>query len=88
MKKNIEALWMGRPIISAMPKEEQEGFSLKNREAREAYEKLEKCLDGDSISFLNKYLSLQAELNSLERKNAFVQGFSLGVKLIAEGLED
>ncbi len=88
MKKNIEALWMGRPIISSIPKEEQEIFSLKSKEARETYAKLEKCINGEGVALLNRYLSLQSDINDLERKNAFVQGFSLGVKLIAEGLED
>ena len=88
MKKNIEALWMGTPIISSVSKEDQTIISLKVKESREAYSKLEEHIGSETIELLNKYLRIQSEINDLERKNAFVQGFSLGVRLIAEGLED
>ena len=88
MKKNIEALWMGTPIISSVSKEDQTIISLKVKESREAYSKLEEHISSETIELLNKYMRIQSEINDLERKNAFVQGFSLGIRLIAEGLED
>ena len=45
-------------------------------------------MDREGMIALNRYLSIQSEVNDLERKNAFVSGFSLGVKLIVEGTED
>ena len=88
MKKNIESLWMGRPIPPTMSAEEQAIFSEKHSQSQKAYEQLEKYLDSDGKRLLLAYLSCQSTVNELERKNAFVYGFSLGVKLIAEGLEE
>ena len=88
MKKNIEALWLGKPIISSMSNEDQEIFYAKSKELKNAYVNLEGRLDSEGIKLLNQYLRLQSEINDLERKDAFVSGFSLGVKLIVEGVED
>ena len=88
MKKNIEALWMGRPIPLTLSDEEQAIFAEKRTQLRQAYSQLEKHLDGDGKRLLLEYLSKESIVNEIERKNAFVYGFSLGVKLIAEGLEE
>jgi hypothetical protein len=88
MKKNIEALWMGRPIPIELSEEEQAIFAEKRNQLRQAYSELEKYLDEESKRLLLEYLSKESVVNELERKNAFVYGFSLGVKLIAEGLEE
>ena len=88
MKKNIEALWMGRPIPIELSEEEQAIFAEKRTQLRQAYSELEKHLDEESKRLLLEYLSKESAVNELERKNAFVYGFSLGVKLIAEGLEE
>ena len=88
MKKNIEALWMGKPIPPTMSAEEQAIFSEKHSQSQKAYEQLERHLNGEGTRLLHDYLSSLSIVNDLERKNAFVYGFSLGVKLIAEGLEE
>ena len=88
MKKNIEALWMGRPIPIELSEEEQAIFAEKRTQLRQAYSELEKYLDEESKRLLLEYLSKESVVNELERKNAFVYVFSLGVKLIAEGLEE
>ena len=88
MKKNIEALWMGRPIAPSISEEDRKAFSEKSKRAGNAYDVLEKHLNSEQLRLLHEYLSLQSAVNDIERKNAFVYGFSLGVKLIAEGLEE
>ena len=88
MKKNIEALWNGRPIPPSMSDEDQAIFSDKSSKAKKAYNALEMHLDSEAKRLLLEYLSMQSVVNDLERKSAFVYGFSLGVKLITEGLEE
>ena len=88
MKKNIEALWMGRPISPEVSPEDQAIFSEKFNQLKAAYSALEKRLGSEELVLLNRYLNAQSEVNNLERKSAFVYGFSLAVKLMSEGLNE
>ena len=88
MKKNIEALWTGAPIIVDMSEEDQAIFSEKSRELRKAHTALEKTMDAEQTALLKKYMDLQSIVNDLERKNAFVSGFSLGVRLIIDAVDE
>lgn len=88
MKKNIEALWMGKPIPPKASPEEDRLVGEKMAEMRTAYSKLEAQMNPESKRTFDEYVKLQSEINTLEQRSAFVYGFSLGVKLICEGLED
>ena len=88
MKKNIEALWMGRPIPPKPSQEEDQLFSEKMAQLRNLHSRLESQMPPETKRVLDEYIKIQSELNSMEQKSSFVYGFSLGVKLIAEGLEE
>ena len=88
MKKNIEALWTGRPIPPTISEEENRLFSEKMVEMRNLYSRLESQMTPETKRLFDEYTKIQSDLNSLENKSSFVYGFSLGVKLIAEGLEN
>ena len=88
MKKNIEALWMGRPISPEVSPEDRAIFSEKFNQLKAAYSALEKRLGSEELVLLNRYLNAHSEVNNLERKSAFVYGFSLAVKLMSEGLNE
>ena len=88
MKKNIEALWMGRPIPPSFSDEDQEIFNENVKKTREALSAIERQLTVEERKLLREYMSLQASVNDMERKNAFVYGFSLAVKLMSEGLNE
>ena len=88
MKRNIEALWTGTPITVDMSEEDQAIFSKKSRELRKAYATLEENIDAEQAALLQKYMDLQSTVNDFERKNAFVSGFSLGVRLIIEAVDE
>ena len=88
MKKNIEALWMGRPIPPEVSPEDQAIFSEKFNQLKAAYSALEKRLGSEELALLNRYLNAHSEVNNIERKSAFVYGFSLAVKLMSEGLNE
>ena len=88
MKKNIEALWMGRPIPPTISQEENQLFSEKMAQMRNLYSRLEIQMTPETKRLFDEYTKIQSDLNSIENKNSFVYGFSLGVRLIAEGLEE
>ena len=87
-KKNIEAIWMGRAILPYTSEDDEKLITQKVNEARNNYRELELLISSEAKEALNKYLVSQQSVDDLERKNAFITGFSLGVKLVVEGLED
>ncbi len=86
-KKSIESLWMGTPDIS-FDSSQEEVVVKKIHEARKCYIELENAVNDDAKELLHKYINVQSTVNDLEKKNSFVAGFRLGVRLVVESIED
>jgi len=84
MQSTLIKLWNGNIVpcdeITAHSQEIGELFELLERNQNN----LEAHLDIHGKESLKKWLDCQDELNGLECEDAFVKGFSLGVKFLVE----
>ena len=87
MKETIFDLWYGNitPSESSGTKTPEIKRYMENLDA--TYEKLKKVLEEKEIRLLNEHMDNYGFLYSEYTAQAFVEGFSLGVKLINEALK-
>lgn len=84
MLTKTEELWYGNIAPLEEPMRQQERakslFSLLDRHRKTLLD----CLSKDGQEVFVKYEDAYRELSNVENEDAFVKGFSLGVRLIAE----
>jgi hypothetical protein len=87
MKETIFDLWYGNinPLESSGTKTPEIKRIL--NESEESYEMLAENLDEKEKELLEKHLDIYSSLHCEYTAKAFVDGFSLGVKLITEALK-
>jgi hypothetical protein len=87
MKETIFDLWYGNinPLESSGTKTPEIKRIL--NESEESYEMLTDNLDEKEKELLEKHLDIYSSLHCEYTAKAFVDGFSLGVKLITEALK-
>lgn len=87
-KESIEGIWLGRPIKSYVSDDDATLIAEKLNELREIYSILSGSVDASARKHLEEYLRCQSEIADIEKKGAFIDGFSLGVRLVIEGLNE
>ncbi len=88
MKKTIIDLWNGAIEPCREPEERTEEVALLVRLLDRHHEHLRNLLSDEGKEVLQKYCDCYDELEYIAKEGAFVKGFSLGVKLVAEGMAD
>lgn len=87
-KESIEGIWLGRPIRSYVSDNDANLIAEKLNELRGIYSILNKGVDASARKHLEEYLRCKSEIADIEKKSAFIDGFSLGVRLVIEGLNE
>ncbi len=86
MKDTLRDLWNGElELWSEEWEREREARELVGLRERHK-EALQKVLDANGKEILKKYEDCYEELESIGCEEAFIKGFSLGVRLIAQAL--
>ena len=88
MRKTLEDFYFGN--ITPCEQQMTPGSELKRAVDRVAhYEKqLEELLDEDGRTILTRFTRSQHEINSITARENFILGFRLGVRMMAECLDD
>ena len=88
MKNAIEKLWYGGiwPWEDAKIKKKEiiELEGIIERTKNDLYERLDK----ETLSGFKKYEQCYSDLLFFERADAYIAGFSIGVRLVAEAMSD
>lgn len=86
MKETIRQLFYGNIFPCEMCGNTAEIKSL-SRKLIESREKLLECLTEEQKSLLEQYDDMTCELYALYNEEFFVEGFSLGAKIVKEAIE-
>ena len=86
MKQTLSALYRGD--IDPMDEKTEKDEKVKNLccNIDNCYNILWNKLDGDGKQLLSKLKDYHTELSHTEKEDAFIQGFSLAVKLMTEAI--
>ena len=86
MKDTIFDLWYGNITPSESGGKKTPEFKKYMKDSDATYDKLEKLLGKEEIELLNEHMNNYGFLFSEYTAQAFVEGFSLGVRLITEAV--
>lgn len=87
-KESIESIWYGRPIVSYASDEDEKLMRDERKKLEAYYLALENKYGAEVRGVFQEYVKCKATIDGLERKNTFVDGFCLAMKLALESFSD